>query len=66
VSLLLVEQYIARALELADVIYRLERGVIDAVSQPSELDRASLMLSYMGGGRDVGRVPPADDMHSAT
>jgi branched-chain amino acid transport system ATP-binding protein len=60
VSLLVVEQYIARALELADVVYQLERGVIAAVSQPSELDRASLTLSYMGGGHDVDRVVPGD------
>jgi branched-chain amino acid transport system ATP-binding protein len=66
VALLLVEQYIARALELADVVNQLERGVIVAVSQPSELDRASLMLGYMGGGREVDRAVPADDMRSPT
>ena len=53
VSLLLVEQYVARALELADVVYRLDRGVIVGVSPPSELDAAKLMVSYMGGGRDL-------------
>lgn len=47
-ALLLVEQYIGRALELADYVYLLSRGRIEFAGEPGELDAAQLMQRYMG------------------
>lgn len=49
-ALLLVEQYVARALELADYIYLMSRGRIEFAGEPGELDAESLMQQYMGAG----------------
>jgi len=49
VSLLLVEQYVARALEVADKVYLLGRGEITFSGPPSQLDEAELMKEYVGG-----------------
>lgn len=46
--MLLVEQYIGRALELADYVYLLSRGRIEFAGEPGELDAAQLMERYMG------------------
>jgi branched-chain amino acid transport system ATP-binding protein len=48
-ALLLVEQYVDRALKLADYVYVLERGRISFAGEPDELANASLMKSYLGG-----------------
>lgn len=48
-ALLLVEQYITRALELADYVYLLARGRIEFAGEPGELDAERLMARYMGG-----------------
>lgn len=47
-ALLLVEQYITRALELADYVYLINRGRIEFVGDPAELDSEQLMERYMG------------------
>jgi branched-chain amino acid transport system ATP-binding protein len=49
-TILWVEQYAARVLELADIVYILGRGSIQWVGEPGEL-RASpvLVRSYLGG-----------------
>lgn len=47
-ALLLVEQYISRALELADYAYLVNRGRIDFAGEPDELDSTRLMEHYMG------------------
>lgn len=47
-ALLLVEQYVARALELADYVYLASRGRIDFAGEPAELDAARLMDQYLG------------------
>lgn len=49
-ALLLVEQYVTRALELADYVYLISRGHIDFAGEPTELDTTSLMEQYMGAG----------------
>jgi branched-chain amino acid transport system ATP-binding protein len=51
VSLLLVEQYVSRALEAADHIYLLSRGQIEFSGAPSELDEAELHRRYLGDRR---------------
>jgi len=48
-SMLLVEQYVTRALGIADVVYLLNRGQIGFCGEPSELDDTSLASHYLGG-----------------
>lgn len=47
-ALLLVEQYITRALDLADYVYLINRGRIEFAGEPAELDSMQLMEQYMG------------------
>ncbi|MCW2614458.1 MAG: livF [Frankiales bacterium] len=47
-GLLLVEQYVTRALELADLVYVLNRGEVAFAGEPSELDSAELFEQYLG------------------
>jgi branched-chain amino acid transport system ATP-binding protein len=49
VSLLLVEQYVGRALHVADHVYLLGRGEIDFSGAPQELDESELVRRYVGG-----------------
>lgn len=46
-ALLLVEQYVTRALALADYVYLINRGRIEFAGEPGELDTAQLMERYM-------------------
>jgi branched-chain amino acid transport system ATP-binding protein len=48
VALLLVEQYVNRALGFADHVYLLGRGSITFSGPPTELDEAELMRRYVG------------------
>ena len=48
-ALLLVEQYVNRALEMADKVYLLQRGRISYEGSPENLDQAAVMRSYVGG-----------------
>jgi len=48
VSLLIVEQYVERVLELADYVYLLHKGSVAFVGEPSQC-RGSLFEQYMGG-----------------
>jgi branched-chain amino acid transport system ATP-binding protein len=48
-SLLLVEQYIPRALALADYVYILNRGRVQFVGEPCELDEKAMHDAYLGG-----------------
>jgi branched-chain amino acid transport system ATP-binding protein len=52
VSLLLVEQYVTRALAVADYVYLLFRGEVAFAGEPAELDDADVFASYVGV--DVG------------
>jgi branched-chain amino acid transport system ATP-binding protein len=47
-SLLVVEQYVARALELADYVYILNRGRICFAGEPSEVGDETVLESYLG------------------
>ena len=49
VSLLLVEQYVTRALELAHHVYVLNRGRVTFSGPPSELDEENVFAGYLGG-----------------
>jgi branched-chain amino acid transport system ATP-binding protein len=47
-SLLLVEQYVTRALALADYVYLMNRGQIVYRGEPSELDDEDVFARYLG------------------
>ncbi len=49
ISLLVVEQYVSRALELADYVYILDRGRLTYVGEPSEISEETVAHSYLGG-----------------
>ena len=49
-SLLLVEQYVTRALDLADYVYLLNKGEVGFRGEPSELDHAAVFHEYLGKG----------------
>jgi branched-chain amino acid transport system ATP-binding protein len=49
VALLLVEQYVSRALNVSDHVYLLGRGAINFSGAPSQLDEAELTRQYVGG-----------------
>jgi branched-chain amino acid transport system ATP-binding protein len=49
IALLLVEQYVSRALQMADKVYLLNRGRVAFSGPPSELDEDELMSRYLGG-----------------
>jgi branched-chain amino acid transport system ATP-binding protein len=48
VALLLVEQYVSRALELADYVYILKKGRIQLVAEPAQLNDEDILASYLG------------------
>jgi branched-chain amino acid transport system ATP-binding protein len=48
ISLLVVEQYVARALELADYVYILNRGRIRFAGEPAEVGDQTVLESYLG------------------
>jgi branched-chain amino acid transport system ATP-binding protein len=53
-SLLLVEQYVTRALGLADYVYLLNRGGIAYRGEPSELADEDVFARYLGTGVGSG------------
>jgi len=48
-SLLLVEQYVTRALAVADYVYLLNRGRISFAGEVSEVDPDAIAAEYVGG-----------------
>ena len=48
-SLLLVEQYVETALELADYVYVMDKGVIVDVGEPNDMRSSNLAAAYLGG-----------------
>jgi len=47
-ALLLVEQYVSRALELADFVYILNKGRVQFVGESDELGEEQILASYLG------------------
>lgn len=47
-ALLLVEQYVHRALQLADYVYLLNRGQVTFAGEPGEIDANEIFRSYVG------------------
>jgi branched-chain amino acid transport system ATP-binding protein len=50
-SLLLVEQYVSRALELADHVYVMSRGRITFNGPPADLDEENVLAGYLGNAQ---------------
>ena len=48
-SLLLVEQYVETALDLADYVYVMEKGSLVDVGEPADMRSGSLAATYLGG-----------------
>jgi branched-chain amino acid transport system ATP-binding protein len=48
-SLLLVEQYVEAALDLADYVYVLDKGSIVDVGEPNDMRAGNLAAAYLGG-----------------
>ena len=47
-ALLIVEQYVSRALQIADTVYLLDRGTVAFAGPAAELDAAELTRRYLG------------------
>jgi branched-chain amino acid transport system ATP-binding protein len=47
VSLLLVEQYVTRALTIADEVVLLKRGVVEFCVPPADLDLDAVLRGYL-------------------
>ena len=48
ISLLIVEQYLSRALELSNYVYLIDHGRITFAGRPESLDEGSILHSYLG------------------
>jgi branched-chain amino acid transport system ATP-binding protein len=48
VAILLVEQYVTRALQLADRVVLLDRGQVSFAGAPSELEKDEMLRGYLG------------------
>jgi branched-chain amino acid transport system ATP-binding protein len=57
VSLLLVEQYVDRALEIADYVYVLKRGSVQADGPAMSFTRERIVDSYLGGDTSADPSP---------
>jgi branched-chain amino acid transport system ATP-binding protein len=54
VTLLLVEQYVNRALEMAAAVHLLNRGHITFSGTPDQLDEDSVIEGYLGAHLEAG------------
>ena len=48
-SVLLVEQYVDAALDLADFVYVLDKGAVVDVGEPADVRRGGIVSAYLGG-----------------
>jgi branched-chain amino acid transport system ATP-binding protein len=55
VSLLLVEQYVTKALEIADYVYVLGRGAVVFAGEPAELDNDEIFARYLARPQATSR-----------
>jgi branched-chain amino acid transport system ATP-binding protein len=56
-SLLLVEQYVQKALNIADFVYVLNRGGVAFAGEPGELGSDQIFQQYIGGGAEATGDP---------
>ena len=55
-ALLLVEQFVTKALPIADYVCVLNRGRLTFAGEPGELDGRDLFATYVGNGLDAQRA----------
>jgi branched-chain amino acid transport system ATP-binding protein len=60
VALVLVEQYVSRALEMADTAYLMARGTIAWSGPAAALDTDAITRAYLGHADEVPVVPPGE------
>jgi len=48
-TVLMVEQYVQAALELADYVYLLDKGRVVHLGEPADLQETGMLASYLGG-----------------
>src|SRR5260370_29981161 len=53
VSLLLVEQYVRRALAMADAVYLMKKGVVTRAGDPATLEESDLAAEYLTHGTEA-------------
>jgi len=53
VSLLLVEQYVRRALAMADAVYLMKKGVVTRAGAPATLEESDLAAEYLSRGTEA-------------
>jgi len=51
IAIVIVEQYVHKALELADYVYVLNKGQVALAGEAGEIDPAGLALNYLSGNR---------------
>jgi branched-chain amino acid transport system ATP-binding protein len=66
VSVLLVEQYVTRALKFADVAYVLNRGEIVHAGAARDVDSDSLLARYLGREAQDGHHPPSSSAQNGS
>jgi branched-chain amino acid transport system ATP-binding protein len=49
-TVLIVEQYVQAALELADYVYLLDKGRVVDLGEPADLQETGMLASYLGEG----------------
>ncbi|WP_051182021.1 ABC transporter ATP-binding protein [Nocardia vinacea] len=54
IAMLLVEQYVTRAMEMADAVVLLNKGVVTYDGPPGELDEEEVLRGYLGGDFTMG------------
>jgi branched-chain amino acid transport system ATP-binding protein len=57
VALLVVEQYVQRALEIADSVYLIKKGEVTSIGDPSHAARTDLFAEYMGQSAESPASP---------
>jgi branched-chain amino acid transport system ATP-binding protein len=61
ISMLLVEQYVQRALEMADFVYLLQRGEMAFAGPVADVDRSTVVRAYVGTADPLNQMPSAVD-----
>jgi branched-chain amino acid transport system ATP-binding protein len=59
-ALLLVEQYVERALAMADLVYTIKRGNVVKAGAPADLDTTALIAEYLGSEADEHHQAPGE------
>jgi branched-chain amino acid transport system ATP-binding protein len=58
-AMLVVEQYVTRAMEMADAVVLLDKGAVSYNGPSAELDEATILRGYLKGDVSWAGNPPA-------